>query len=96
MAPGYLQECITIMQNARENMRSNNKGTILKIPKSKGKHSLPGHSHIQHQHCGTDYQSTSETSHYWINSRAKLKLTYIPRHYLLTLGYQEAANLSSL
>ena len=35
MAPGYLQEFITIKQNARENMRSNNKGTILKIPKVK-------------------------------------------------------------
>ena len=35
MAPGYLQEPITIKQNSRENMRSNNKGTILKIPKVK-------------------------------------------------------------
>ena len=33
--PGYMQEPITTMQSERENMRSNNKGTILKIPKVK-------------------------------------------------------------
>ena len=35
MGPGYLWELITIKQNARENMRLNNKGTICKIPKVK-------------------------------------------------------------
>ena len=34
-APVYIQELVTIKQNARENMRSNNKGTLLKVPKVK-------------------------------------------------------------
>ena len=56
MAPGDLQELVTIMQNVRENMKSHSKQAILKIPKVKRKYLLPGHSHIQHQHCGKDYQ----------------------------------------
>ena len=64
MAPGYLWALITFKQNARENMRSKNKGTIHKIPKVKSEtFAAMAFSHSD-QYCGTDYQSTSETLHH--------------------------------
>ena len=49
--------------------------------------------HIWQQHYGLDYQSTSEISHCWINSRPNLKPTYTPRHSLLKLSVSKKSTV---
>ena len=77
-APVYLQELVVIKQNKLQEKiwGPTTREHYSKYQKSKGKHLLSGHSHTQHQHYGTNHQSTSEISNHWINSRPNLKHLY--------------------